>query len=163
MIQILNRLEGFYGKVSSSETLMQEHYNDSQKEDEIIVHVAYGSRLESTLCKDLKQGQINITAKDTLFKSKFSTGLRSKSLRDSISDVYANIKDFQILILQRNKKGRAGKDQHRDFQQRCQSCSTPYQSTRIQHRNNKYFLKAIKRIEKIWKRNKVAKQNSQNE
>lgn len=26
---------------------MQEHYNDSQKEDEIIV--AYGSRLESTL------------------------------------------------------------------------------------------------------------------
>lgn len=65
MIQILNRLEGFYGKVSSSETLMQEHYNDSQKEDEIIV--AFGSRLESTLCKDIKQGQINITAKYTMF------------------------------------------------------------------------------------------------
>lgn len=44
---------------------MQEHYNDSQKEDEIIV--AYGSRLKSTLCKDIKQGQINITAKDTMF------------------------------------------------------------------------------------------------
>lgn len=37
MNHILNRLEGFYGKVSSSETLMQEHYNDSQKEDESIV------------------------------------------------------------------------------------------------------------------------------
>lgn len=65
MNQILNRLKGVYGKVSSSETLMQEHYNDSQKEDEIIV--AFGSRLESTLCKDIKQGQINITAKDTMF------------------------------------------------------------------------------------------------
>lgn len=40
---------------------MQEHYNDSQKEDEIIV--GFGSRLES----DSKQGQINITAKDTMF------------------------------------------------------------------------------------------------
>lgn len=55
-----------------------------------------------------------------MFKSKLWTGLRSKSLRDSIRDVYANIKDFQILLLQRNKKGRARKDQHRDFQQRCQ-------------------------------------------
>lgn len=135
MNQILKRYEEFYGKVSSSETLMQEHYNDSQKEDEIIV--AFGSRLESTLCKDIKQGQMNITAKDTMFKSKFWTGLRSKSLRESIRDVYANIKDFQILLLQRNKKGRAGKDQHRDFQQRCQSSCTPYQTTKRQHRNNK--------------------------
>lgn len=135
MNHILNRLEGFYGKVGSSETLMQEYYNDSQKEDEIIV--AYGSRLESTLCKDINQGQINITAKDKMFKSKFWTGLRSKSLQDSNRDVYANIKDFQILLLQRKKKGRAGKDQHRDFQQRCQSSCTPNQTTRRQHRNSK--------------------------
>lgn len=81
---------------------MQQHYNDSQKEDEIIV--AFGSRLESTLCKDIKQGQINITAKDTMFKSKFWTGLRSKSLRDSIRDVYANIKDFQILLYREIRK-----------------------------------------------------------
>lgn len=65
MNQILYRLEGFYGKVSSSETLMQEHYKDSQKEDEIIV--AYGSRLESTLYIDIRKGQTNITAKDTMF------------------------------------------------------------------------------------------------
>lgn len=37
MNQILNRLKGVYGKVSSSETLLQEYYNDSQKEYEIIV------------------------------------------------------------------------------------------------------------------------------
>lgn len=35
--QILNRLKGVYGKVRSSETLLQEYYNDSQKEYEIIV------------------------------------------------------------------------------------------------------------------------------
>lgn len=94
--QILDKLEGFYGNVSSSETLMQEFYNDCQKENESIV--AYGSRLESTLCKAIKQGQINITAKDTMLCSKFWTGLRSKSLRDSTRYVYANISDFQILL-----------------------------------------------------------------
>lgn len=75
---------------------MQEFYNDCQKENEGIV--AYGSRLESTLCKAIKQGQINITAKDTMLCSKFWTGLRSKSLRDSTRYVYANISDFQILL-----------------------------------------------------------------
>lgn len=86
-----------------------------------------------------------------MFKSKLWTGLRSKSLRDSIRDVYANIKDFQILLLQRNKKGRAGKDQHRDFQQRCQSNCTPYQ-TRRQHRKKQInFSRLLKELRKSGK------------
>ncbi|XP_062606042.1 uncharacterized protein LOC134267845 [Saccostrea cucullata] len=94
--QILEKLEGFYGMVSSSETLMQQFYNDCQKENESIV--AYGSRLESTLCKAIKQGHIDDIAKDTMLCSKFWTGLRSKSLRNSTRYIYANITEFQVLL-----------------------------------------------------------------
>lgn len=44
MNQILDILERFYRKVSSSETFVHEYHNDFQKEKE--GRVAYGSKLE---------------------------------------------------------------------------------------------------------------------
>lgn len=44
MADFLDKLDDFYGNVSSGETLIQLFYNDYQKHDESIV--SYGSRLE---------------------------------------------------------------------------------------------------------------------
>lgn len=86
--------------------------------------------------------------------------MRSKSLGDSVRDVYTNIKDFQILLLQRNKKGRAGKDQHRDFNKDAKAAALHTRPREDSTETTNKLLKVIKRIEKIWKRNKVTKQKS---
>ena len=64
---ILDRFEGFYGNVSSSETLMQTFYNDCQKEGESIVQ--YGLRLERILTKAVKLGHIDSDAQDSILRS----------------------------------------------------------------------------------------------
>ena len=94
--QVLDKLDGFYGLVSSSETLMQEFYNDSQRENESIVQ--YGSRLESLVTKAVKLAHIDNAAKDAMLRSKFWTGLRSKSLRNATRYLFDNITDFQSLF-----------------------------------------------------------------
>lgn len=94
--KVLAKLEGFYGLVSSSETLMQGFYNDCQKDTESIVQ--YGSRLESTLCKAIKQGHISDAAKESILCSKFWTGLKSKPLRSATRYLFDSVKDFQNLL-----------------------------------------------------------------
>ena len=94
--QVLDKLDGFYGLVSTSETLMQEFYNDSQRENESIVQ--YGSRLESILTKAVKLAHIDNAAKDAMLRSKFWTGLKSKSLRNATRYLFDSIKDFQSLF-----------------------------------------------------------------
>lgn len=94
--KVLAKLEGFYGLVSSSETLMQGFYNDCQKDTESIVQC--GSRLESTLCKAIKQGHISDAAKESILCSKFWTGLKSKPLRSATRYLFDSVKDFQSLL-----------------------------------------------------------------
>ncbi|MCG7867590.1 MAG: hypothetical protein JAY74_14665 [Candidatus Thiodiazotropha taylori] len=93
---ILNKLDGFYGNVSSSETLIQTFYSDFQKESETIVQ--YGSRLEQTLSRAIRYGHIDFVAKDAMLRSKFWTGLRSQQLKNSTRHLYDSIKDFQTLL-----------------------------------------------------------------
>ena len=66
---ILGKLEGFSGIVSSGATLMQTFYSDFQKESESIV--AYGTRLEQTLSRVVTYGHIELSAKDSILRSKF--------------------------------------------------------------------------------------------
>lgn len=94
--QVLDKLEGFYGIVSSGSTLMQTFYNDFQKDSESIV--SYGTRLEQTLSKAVIYGHIEIAAKDSILRSKFWTGLRSQQLRNSTRHLYDNSTDFQSLL-----------------------------------------------------------------
>lgn len=54
--EILNKLDGFYGNVSSTETIIQSFYNNFQKENASIP--AFGSRLEQTLFRAIRYGQI---------------------------------------------------------------------------------------------------------
>ena len=66
---MLTKLDGFYGNVSTSEILMQSFYSDCQKDDESIV--AYGSRIEDTLVNAICKMNVDRTAKDAMLRSKF--------------------------------------------------------------------------------------------
>ena len=93
---ILNKLDGFYGNVSTTETLIQSFYNDFQKDTESIV--SYGSRLEQTLSRAVRCGHVDFAAKDAMLRSKFWTGLKSKELRNSTRHLYDSVTDFQQLL-----------------------------------------------------------------
>ena len=96
MSDVLDKLNGFYGTVSSSETLFQSFFSDSQKDNESIV--AYGSRLEQTITKAIASGHIDEVAKAAMLRSKFWTGLKSQSLKNSTRHLYDTIKDFHTLL-----------------------------------------------------------------
>lgn len=93
---ILNKLDGFYGNVSTSETLIQSFYNDFQKDTESIV--SYSSRIEQTLSRAIRCGHADFAAKDAMLRSKFWTGLKSQQLKNSTRHLYDSVKDFQTLL-----------------------------------------------------------------
>lgn len=94
--QVLNKLDGFYGNVSSAETIIQSFYSDFQKENESVA--AFGSRLEQTLSRAIRYGHMELAAKDSMLRSKFWTGLKSQQLRNSTRYLYDTHKDFQSLL-----------------------------------------------------------------
>ena len=94
--QVLDKLDGFYGNVSSAETIIQSFYNDFQKESESVA--AFGSRLEQTLSRAIRYGHMELAAKDSMLRSKFWTGLKSQQLRNSTRYLYDTHKDFQSLL-----------------------------------------------------------------
>ena len=94
--QILDKLEGFYGIVSSGSTLMQTFYSDFQKDSEPIS--SYGARLEQTLTKAINYGHLDITQKDSMLRSKFWTGLCSQQLKNSTRHLYDASTSFESLL-----------------------------------------------------------------
>ena len=93
---ILAKLDGFYANVSSSETLIQSFYSDYQKEAESVV--SFASKIEQTLSRAVKSCHIDGIAKDAMLRSKFWTGLKSQSLKNSTRHLYDTIKDFPSLL-----------------------------------------------------------------
>ena len=93
---ILEKLDGFYGNVCTSETLMQSFYSDCQKDNETIV--SYGSRIERTLSRAVTLGHLDSIAKDAMLRSKFWTGLKNQTLKNSTRHLYDSIKDFKSLL-----------------------------------------------------------------
>ena len=61
---MLNKLDGFYGKDSTTHTLIQLFYNDYQKNNESVI--AYGSRLEQTLSRALRSGDAKLEMNDSM-------------------------------------------------------------------------------------------------
>ena len=93
---IVAKLDGFYANVSSSETLIQSFYSDYQKKAESVV--SFASRIEQTLSRAVKSGHIDGISKDAMLRSKFWTGLKSQSLKNSTRHLYDTIKDFPSLL-----------------------------------------------------------------
>lgn len=96
LTDVINKLDGFFGSVSTNENLMQAFYSDFQKDSESIV--VYASRLEETISKAIQFGFIDQIAKDAMLRNKFWTGLSSQTLKNSTRHLYDSIKDFQLLL-----------------------------------------------------------------
>ena len=94
--EVLQKLDGFYGNVSTAETIIQSFYNDCQKDNESVA--TFGSRLEQTLSRAIRYGHMELAAKDSMLRSKFWTGLKSHQLRNSTRYLYDTYKDFPSLL-----------------------------------------------------------------
>ena len=94
--EVLDKLDGFYGNVSTPETIIQSFYSYFQKENESVA--TFGSRLEQTLSRAIRYGHMELSAKDSMLRSKFWTGLKSQQLRNSTRYLYDTHQDFQTLL-----------------------------------------------------------------
>ena len=54
--EVLDKLDGFYGNVSTAETIIQSFYSDFQKENESVA--TFVSHLEQTLSRAIRYGHI---------------------------------------------------------------------------------------------------------
>ena len=67
--EVLDKLGGFFGNVSTAETIIKPFYSDFQKENESVA--TFGSRLEQTLSRVIRYGHMELAAKDSMLHSKF--------------------------------------------------------------------------------------------
>lgn len=93
--QILDKLEGVYGNVYSSEALLQKFYTEKQQPNQSVAD--YGMKLESILQSAIDRGHINSASKDEMLRSKFWSGLSDPLLRNASRHKYDNIKNFDEL------------------------------------------------------------------
>ena len=92
---ILNKLEGIYGNVSSKEVLMQQFYMESQREDETVAD--YSIRIENLLRRATQGTEIDDNLQNERLCSKLWNGLRDPLLKNSSRYKYDVQKDFNIL------------------------------------------------------------------
>lgn len=94
--QIVEKLNGLFGNVSSNESVMQQFYTVVQAENESVT--AFGCRLESLLQVAIDKGHVSIEAKDDMLRSKFWTSLRNERLKDQTRHKYDTVKTFDHLL-----------------------------------------------------------------
>ena len=92
---MLNRLENAFGNVASGQSLLQEFYSTSQKQDEIAV--AWGLRLEEILQKASEKGLVRAEDKDEMLRNKFWRSLRSDRLKNKTMVQFHKGLDFVSL------------------------------------------------------------------
>ncbi len=89
---IVAKLDGLFGNVSSNESVMQRFYAETQKENESVT--AFGCRLESLLQIAIENGYVSSLAKNDMLRSKFWTSLRSEQLKSQTRHKYDSTKSF---------------------------------------------------------------------
>ncbi|KAJ8319722.1 hypothetical protein KUTeg_002721 [Tegillarca granosa] len=135
---ILNKLDGFYGNVNTSETLMQSFYNDEQGGETVVV---YGSRLEDKLSKAIQGRSELLPARDIMLKSKFWNGLR-KNLKEATSHLLDSTSDFQTLL----REVRKVEQEVSSVKERSGSASSVTQQIQIGNSEMQQVLKAVKEL-----------------
>lgn len=93
--QIIDKLEGVYGNVFSSEALLQRFYSENQQPNQSVAE--YGMQLEGLIQLAVEKGQINPAAKNEMLRSKFWSGLRDPSLKNASRYKYDTVMDFDQL------------------------------------------------------------------
>jgi predicted Zn-dependent protease len=80
---IIDKLDGVYGNVYSSEALLEKCFKETQHWQQPNQSVAeYGMNLESIIQSAVEKGDISIVAKNQMLKSKFWSGLRDPLLKN---------------------------------------------------------------------------------
>ena len=92
---ILNKLEGIYGNVSTSEVLLQKFYIESQGKDESVAD--YSIRIENLLRKAIRSRTISDDKRNEMLCSKLWNGLADRLLKISSQYTYETVKHFNQL------------------------------------------------------------------
>ena len=89
---ILNKLEGIYGNVSTNEVLLQQFYIECQRKDEAVAD--YSIRIENLLRRATRSRTISDEIRNEMLCSKLWNGLRDPLLKNSSRYTYGTEKDF---------------------------------------------------------------------
>ena len=95
--RLLFKLEGVYGTVERSQSLLAEFYSAQQEEDEDVA--AWSCRLEDLLHKAWGQGHVQLGGMDEMLRTKLWTGLRP-SLKDRSSHKFDICQSFDELRIE---------------------------------------------------------------
>lgn len=94
---LLKKLEGAYGTVEMSETLMSQFYSTQQQEGENVT--AWSCRIEGILDKARQHGKVKTGDMEEMLRSKFWTGL-NEQLKNSSRHKFDTVKSFDQLKIQ---------------------------------------------------------------
>ena len=96
--QIVHKLEGVYGNTYPSEQLIQTFYAAKQETGESVAN--YGMRLEGLLQTCIDRGDISLTARNEMLRSKLWSGLSDVNLRNASRYKFDTIHDFEALRME---------------------------------------------------------------
>ncbi|CAG2200836.1 unnamed protein product [Mytilus edulis] len=93
--QILDKLEGVYGNVYTSEALLEKFYKETQQQNQTVAD--FGMTLESIIQPAVEKGDITFETKNEMLRSKFWSGIRDPLLKNSSRYKFDTVKDFDQL------------------------------------------------------------------
>ncbi len=93
--EIIDKLEGVFGNVAAGESMLQELYTTSQKQNETVA--AWGLRLEEIVQRAIDKGHVREESKHYMLKSKFWKSLWSDKLKASTIIHYKTMQSFEQL------------------------------------------------------------------
>jgi hypothetical protein len=91
---VLEKFDTVFGTVVSTEYLMEDFYSCEQRLDEKVV--AWGCRLETTLCK-LRDRGLNVDS-NAMLRSRFWHGLTDTKIKDALRHLFDGGANYQDLL-----------------------------------------------------------------
>lgn len=79
--QILDKSEGVFDNVYTSEALLEKFYKETQQPSQSVAD--FGMTLESIIQPAVKKGDISFDTKNEMLRSKFWSGIRDPLLKSS--------------------------------------------------------------------------------
>lgn len=84
-----------FGNVASGESVLQEFYTSSQKQDESVA--LWGIRIEEILQKAIEKGHVTPEQKNSMLKTKFWRALYSSELKNATRVHFESTENFELL------------------------------------------------------------------
>ena len=94
---VIKKLQGVFGVVETSETLLANFYSAKQRDDETVV--SWGCRLEDLLDRAKEQGIVESESVDEMLRTQFWRGL-TRNLKDASRYKFDTVKEFDKLLVE---------------------------------------------------------------